>query len=55
MEERLKGVIDLIRDNPSISRTAMAAELELTEAQIKTAINIAFSITNYNYHSFFDG
>ena len=40
MEERLKGVIDLIRDNPSISRTAMAAELELTEAQIKTAINI---------------
>lgn len=40
MEERLKGVLDLIRDNPSISRTAMAAELEITEAQIKAAINI---------------
>ena len=29
----------MIHDNPSISRAAMAAKLELTEAQIKTAIN----------------
>ena len=39
IEERLKAVLDLIHDNPSISRAAMAATLELTEAQIKTAIN----------------
>ena len=40
MEKRLKDVLNLIRDNASSSRAAIAAERELTEAQLLTAINI---------------
>ena len=37
MEERLNAILSLINDNPGISHAAMAAKLEFTEAQVKTA------------------
>lgn len=37
IEERMKNVLDLIKENPSISRAEIARTLDITEAQVRTA------------------
>jgi len=37
--ERTEKILDLIKDDPTISRSEIARSLSLTEAQIRTAID----------------
>ena len=37
IEKRMKNVLDLIKENPSISRAEIARTLDITEAQVRTA------------------
>ena len=40
IEERAKTLLQLIRDNPKISRSAMALRLNISESQVRTAMDV---------------
>lgn len=40
IEERAKTLLQLIRDNPTISRSAMALRLNISESQVRTAMDV---------------
>ena len=39
MEKRMELVLNLLRENPAMSRAQMSHTMEITDSQIKTAIN----------------